>query len=124
MLGYSLNFLGKKKKKNLCDLSQSHISHNPDSWQSYTWYINQDGGFCGSCWYHSVIQQFSYFFALGPLYALKIIDPKELLLVWVISIFTALEMNTEIFKIVTHLEIVINPFCVNIFFMKKNYFLK
>ena len=62
------------------------------------------------------------FFPLRPLYTLKGIDPKELLFMWVISVFTALEMNTEICKILTHLEIIINPFCVNILFIRKNYF--
>lgn len=64
------------------------------------------------------------FFPLRPLYTLKSIDPKELLFMWVISVFTALEMNTEICKILTHLEIIINPFCVNILSIKKNYFLR
>ena len=43
---------------------------------------------------------------------------------WVISVFTALEMNTEICKILPHLEIILNPLCVNILFIRKNYFLR
>ena len=45
------------------------------------------------------------FFPLRPLYTLKGIDPKELLFMWVISVFTALEMNTEICKILTHFKV-------------------